>query len=182
MTYAVHLFFDDRTDAAIRAVWQEMSDSGVAPYLGISGNRPHISLSLCEEMDCPTFEKKLDALSQRAAKLPVSFQHIGIFPAPDATVFTGPVVTRELLALQSEVDGLLDGCCKWPEFEYYRPGHWIPHCALAMEFDQNLLNEALEIAGHLKLPLNGQVCGVGVIEFRPVKHLFSFDLGKVPSE
>ena len=101
-------------------------------------------------MDCATFEERLETLSHDAAQLPASFQHLGTFPTPGVAVFAGPVVTRELLALQCEVDGLLEGCCNWPEFEYYRPGYWIPHCTLAMEFDQDRLNEALEIAGHLK--------------------------------
>jgi hypothetical protein len=31
--------------------------------------------------------------------MPVSFQQLGIFPAPGVAVFTGSVVTQELLAL-----------------------------------------------------------------------------------
>ncbi len=172
MPYAVHLFFDEETDRTIRSVWQEMSESGVAPYLGVSGNRPHISLALCECLDLERCESGLKELIAKFNPLVVSFQTLGIFPPPNATVFTGPVVTQELLALQREVDGLLNSCCTWPEFDYYRPGHWIPHCTLAMEFDDSQLPRALEIAGHLKLPHNGSIDGVGVIEFRPVKHLF----------
>ena len=175
MPYAVHLFFDDTTDQAIRTIWQEMTDSGAAPYLGVSGNRPHISLVLCDELDPGDCERRLKDFSTHFKAMPVSFQTLGIFPG--TTVYTGPVVTRELLHLHREVDGLLDGCCKWPAFDYYRPGKWIPHCTLAMEFEASRLNEVLEIASHLKLPLNGQIVGLGVIEFRPVKHLFAFNLG-----
>ncbi|MGA9398085.1 MAG: hypothetical protein WBV22_07480 [Anaerolineaceae bacterium] len=46
MPYAVHLFFDPVTEQAIQTIWQELVDSGIAPYLGVSGNRPHISLAL----------------------------------------------------------------------------------------------------------------------------------------
>jgi hypothetical protein len=176
MPYAVHLFFDDHTDRTIRVIWQEMTDSGVAPYLGNSGNRPHISLALCDELDPGDCERRLKDFAARFKPMPVSFQTIGIFP--NTTVFTGPVVTQELLTLQREVDELLDGCCKWPEFDYYRPGKWIPHCTLAMEFEAGRLNDVLEISSHLKLPLNGQIVGLGVIEFRPVKNLFAFNLGE----
>jgi 2'-5' RNA ligase len=177
MPYAIHLFFDTETDQAILSIWQEMVDSGVAPYLGVSGNRPHISLALCEEFNQATCQKQMENWSIQAKPFPISFQSLGIFPAPDAVVFTAPVVTQELLALQREVDGMLDGCCKWPEFDYYRPGHWIPHCTLATEFEEKRLSEVLAIAAHLKLPLNGMACGVGVIEFRPVKNLFAVPLG-----
>lgn len=113
MPYAIHLFFDKYTDLAIRAIWQEMADCGVAPYLGTSGNKPHISLVLCDELDPGECAKKLKTFAEQFKPMPISFQTLGIFPGP--TVFTGPVVTRELLDLQCEVDGLLDGCCKWPE-------------------------------------------------------------------
>ncbi|MGA9398084.1 MAG: 2'-5' RNA ligase family protein [Anaerolineaceae bacterium] len=121
-------------------------------------------------MDRGGCQKRLEAWAAQVRPLPISFQNLGIFPAP------GAVVTQELLALQREVDGLLEGCCTWPAFNYYRPGHWIPHCTLAMEFDDDKLPKALDIACHLKLPLNGLISGVGVIEFRPVKHLFAFPL------
>ena len=54
MPFAVHLFFDENIDQAIHAIWREMADSGTAPYLGISGNRPHISLAFGEELDAAT--------------------------------------------------------------------------------------------------------------------------------
>jgi 2'-5' RNA ligase len=176
MPYATQLFFDPETEGAIHAIWQELVANGVAPYMGQSGNRPHISLALCDDLDPGACQLKLKAWAADVKPMPVSFQQIGIFPAQEPTVFTGPVVTPELLALQREVDGLLEGCCKWPEYDYYRPSNWIPHCTLAMEFDAARLNEVLEIAGHLKLPLNGKTSGVGLIEFRPVRQLFEIDL------
>jgi 2'-5' RNA ligase len=184
MPFAIQLFFDKKIELAIQATWHKMADSNVAPFLGTSGNRPHISLALCEELDKVTCQAKLETWAAGVKPLPVSFQQLGLFPAPGAVLFTGPVVTRELLALQREVDELLDGCCVWPEYDYYRPGKWIPHCTLAMEFEDALLPRALDIAFHLKLPLNGTIVGVGVIalkgagEFRPVKHLFAFNLGE----
>jgi len=177
MPFAIQLFFDSKVEQSIRTIWQEMAENNVAPYLGTSGNRPHISLALCDDLDKATCQAKLETWAAGVKPLPVSFQQLGLFPAPGAVVFAGPVVTRELLALQREVDELLDGCCVWPEYDYYRPGKWIPHCTLAMEFDDALLPRALDIASHLTLPLNGQIIGVGVIEFRPVKHLFDFEMG-----
>ena len=177
MPYAIQLFFDNRIEQAIQSIWHEQAESNIAPYLGTSGNRPHISLALCEELDRVACQARLENWATGVKPLPVSFQALGFFPAPGVTVFAAPVVTAELLALQRKVDGLLDGCCVWPEFDYYRPGYWIPHCTLAMEFDDSQLPRALEITSHLKLPLNGSISGVGVIEFRPVKHLFGFSLG-----
>ncbi len=135
MPYAVQLFFDDQTERTIQTVWNELVECDIAPYMGESGNRPHISLALCETLDRRVCEERIGAFAARTGPLPVSFQNLGIFPAPGAVVFVAPVVTQVLLELQRQVDKLLDGCCKWPEFEYYRPGYWIPHCTLAMEFE-----------------------------------------------
>ena len=54
MPFAIQLFFDNRTDQAIRAIWREMADSGTAPYLGFSVNSPQVNLALGEELDAAT--------------------------------------------------------------------------------------------------------------------------------
>jgi hypothetical protein len=54
---------------------------------------------------------------------------------------------------------------------YYRPGHWIPHCGLAIEFDGSRLYEALQVAQHLALPLQGKIHEIGLTEIPPVRQL-----------
>jgi hypothetical protein len=57
--YAIHFFFDEATDQAIRNIWKGMVDSGV----GTSGNRPQISLALCDELDPGDCERRLKDFS-----------------------------------------------------------------------------------------------------------------------
>lgn len=169
--YAIHLFFDPLTENAIRSVWRELAEGGTAPYFYHSNNRPHLTLSIYRSLDLPEARRRLAGLAASRPRLPLAFQYHGIFPGAVPTTFLGPRVTSPLLELHANVCHLLDDLGVLPEFNYYRPGHWIPHCGLAIEFDGSRLEEALRIAQHLRLPLQGEICEVGLTEMRPVRHL-----------
>jgi RimJ/RimL family protein N-acetyltransferase/2'-5' RNA ligase len=175
--YAIHLFFDSNTEIAIRSVWRELAESGTAPYFHHSANRPHLTLSIYRSLDLPEARLRLADLTARQAPLPISFQYYGTFPGSNPTIFLGPLVTSPLLEVQESVCQLLDDLGDLPEFDYYRPGRWIPHCGLASDFDGSRLYEALHIAEHLMLPLQGQICEIGLTEMRPVRHLCQWQLG-----
>jgi hypothetical protein len=113
------------------------------------------------------------------APLTISFQYHGIFPGDNPVTFLGPLVTSPLLDLQVSVCQLLDDLGELPEFDYYRPRHWIPHCGLAFNFDGSRLHEALQIGQHLTLPLQGQICEIGLTEMRPVRQLCQWQLGGI---
>jgi RimJ/RimL family protein N-acetyltransferase len=174
--YAIHLFFDPSTETAIRSVWRELAESGTAPYFHQSANRPHLTLSIYRALDLPEARQRLANLAARQAALPVSFQYQGLFTGASPTTFLGPLVTQPLLGFHASVCGALEDIGELPDFNYYRPGYWIPHCALATEFDSSRLFEAIRIDQHLPLPLQGQICEVGLSEMRPVRHLRTWQL------
>jgi len=89
MPYAVHVFFDTKTETAIKSVWKKLAETEIAPYF---------------------------------------------------------------------------------------PGQWMPHCTLALELEPRLITPVLDLGLQISLPLNGEITEMGVIEFRPVKHLFGFRL------
>ena len=179
--YAIHLFFDPHTENAIRSIWRELAESGVAPYFHRSANRPHLTLSIYRAIDLPAARRRLADLAARQAALPVSFQYHGVFPGANPTTFLGPLVTGPLLELQAGVCGLLDDIGELPDFDYYRPGHWIPHCGLAIEFDGSRLFEAMQIGQQIELPLQGQICEIGLTEMRPVRHLNTWSFQNKPN-
>jgi hypothetical protein len=43
MSFAVQLYFDPRSDTAIRSLWEAVASAGVPFPLRDSGNRPHFS-------------------------------------------------------------------------------------------------------------------------------------------
>jgi RimJ/RimL family protein N-acetyltransferase len=175
--YAIHLFFDPHTENAIRSIWLELAESGAAPYFYRSANRPHLTLSIYRSLDLPEACLRLTSLAARQAPLPLSFLSYGIFPGANPVIFLGPLVTTRLLEFQASVCRLLDDLGELPESDYYRPGHWIPHCGLAIEFGGSRLYEALQIAQHLILPIKGEIREIGLTEMRPVRHLNQWLLG-----
>jgi hypothetical protein len=52
----------------------------------------------------------------------------------------------------------------------------VPHCTLGMSLASEKVMKVIQIGSELPLLLEGHVTEIGVIEFRPVKHLFAFQL------
>lgn len=173
MPFAVHLFFDQSTEAIIKSAWKKLADTGIAPYMHQSANRPHFSLAIYQNIDLTECNQILRSLTASSKRLPISLQYLGVFPTTPATVFLSSPVTASLLDLHSQVYEKLHFIGTDP-LQYYLPGNWVPHCTLALELEPGLLSQALEIGLQISLPINGEITEIGVIEFRPVEHLFSF--------
>lgn len=177
MSFAIHLFFDADTETSIHAVWKELSDSGLAPYLYQSANRPHLTLAIYQEMDQNLAKTRLETLAEKIGPLHLSFQSFGIFSLPQAAVFLGPTVTNSLLELHTKTHQVFGEFSRQPE-PYYLPGNWIPHCALALEINFEAIQPVMEIGMRLlKLPLEGQITEIGLVGFRPMVHLCTYSLG-----
>jgi 2'-5' RNA ligase len=175
MPFAVHLFFDANTEAIIRSAWRDLADTGIAPYMHQSANRPHFSLAIYQHLDLKECEQLLESFAATKHPLPVAFQYLGVFSTTPAVVFLGSTVTLPLLAFHAQLHETLRSICADPN-PYYLPGHWVPHCTLALELEPRLISQALDVGRQLSLPLQGQITEIGVIEFRPVRHLFGFSL------
>ena len=173
MFYAIHAFFDPQTEAAIKVVWKELADSGTAPYLYQSANRPHLTLAIYDTLDLAAGEARLGNLAAASPPLPVIFHSLGMFTTPRAAVFLAPRVDAALLELQAHVHQVFAEVTSNPD-EYYLPGKWVPHCALALELDKATAVRVIQMAMNIPLPLVGQVTELGAIEARPVRHLFGF--------
>ncbi len=178
MPHAILLYFDSQTETAIHAIWKELADSGTAPYLHESPNRPHIKLAIFEGLQLAEAEARLRRLAAECHPLALDFKQIGIFPNPRPTVFLGPAPSTALLDLQARVDRALCDTGTYPPYDFFRAGHWLPHCLLAMDLPPEQLNNALTIAMHLALPFQGEATEIGVIEFHPVKHVLRLELGR----
>lgn len=177
MTYSIGLYFDPQTETEIRRIWQIMAENAIEEYLYSSANRPHITLTIFEDLDTTKAENLLRDFALRHTPFPISFQAIGLFPST-AAIFLNPVVTGQLLNIQRELHNLLVPFAALPEFPYYLPDQWIPHCGLAIEMPpENLLPAMKTAINNLVLPLNAEVREIGLTSFRPVVHLLGYRLG-----
>lgn len=176
MPHAVMVYFDAQTESAIQKIWKELDETGVAPYLHRSANRPHFKLAIYEDVDTAVSQQQLQSIAATTARIPVHFKSLGIFPNLKPTVFLAPSVTPNLLHLQTKVTTALNHFGKCPPYDFFLADHWVPHCLLGFDLEPSNLAGVLECAMHLQLPLDGLIEEIGFVEFHPVKHLFTFPL------
>lgn len=179
MPYAVHLFFDPYTEKIIRSAWKKLADSNISPYMSQSDNRPHFSLAIYQTIDLKACEQKLQSFASTCYQMSVSLEYLGIFPTDPAVVFLSAPISSSLIDLHAKVHELLQPISS-DAASYYLPGNWVPHCTLAFELETKLISQALNIGLQIPLPISGIITEIGLIEFRPVKHLLNYQL-KEPS-
>lgn len=175
MTLALPLYFDPAAEAAIQTVIAALAEHGVAPFMQSAGIRPHLTLAIYRDIDPARCETLLKPLVGSLPPLPLLFSHLGVFTSPDPVVFLAPTPTRALAELHQRVNALLAEAGDQPS-SYYLPDLWVPHCTLAVEFDENRISEAVEIARRLPLPLRGWGAQICLVAFPDFNHLFRLDI------
>lgn len=177
MPYSIGLYFDQKTDSLVRDLWKSLAVKELASYYHQSGNRPHITMGVFNDINLSKAEKLLLQTSQSLKPISLSFQQIGIFPSPVGTVFWGPVVTKNLLDFQLNLYKRFYKFSVQSEMSFYKPDNWIPHIGLAMDIeDISVIPQIVKLCQTLPNPHLGTVIEIGLISFRPVKQLLNFPL------
>jgi 2'-5' RNA ligase len=180
MTYSIGAYFDQETETEIRRIWKALAVSQAAEYLYVSNDRPHITLSIFDNLDQEKTSQLMCSLAHEFPVMEVSFQSIGIFPSN--AVFLAPIVSPTLLDLQRRSHESLISFSKLPDHPYFVPGNWVPHCSLAIEFlPEKIMGVLQAVMQEARLPLNGKITALGLTSFRPVVHLMSCELNTDPS-
>ena len=177
LPYSIGLYFDPETDHTVQEIWRHLAEDGLADYYPVSGNRPHITLVLFEDTDVGRAESVLREVVAEQPAFPLSFQQVGVFPGAKPVVFWAPVITQTLLALQKRLYDRLADFSQPPEFDFYQPDHWIPHCGLAMEIGTRAsVPDIVRACLSLPNPHVAEALEIGLISFRPVKEIITLPL------
>jgi 2'-5' RNA ligase len=177
MSYAVVFYLDPIKAAPLQAVINELGSKNIAPYMHNIQLQPHITLAIYDRLECQVCEQKIAAFAKEVHGFNLLFSSIGIFDNTNPVVFAAPTLTRALLELHQRLHTLLEDEAHHP-WEIYKPGLWVPHCSLAVEFPQQNLYQALEICLQLELPLQVPVSTLGVMQFEPISPLYDYPLKK----
>jgi 2'-5' RNA ligase len=180
MPYAIELFFDTDADAKIRRVWDDLAMIG-SSFMRDSGARPHVSLAVYDSLDASSAQILLDRFASTAPSFSFTLNSLGVFVSSPPVAFLSPKVSHDLLHLHSQFFSVFSmaGFDCWP---HYTPTHWVPHCTIAMDLEPNQLPGLHEICQTASLPITGIFTEIGIVEFRPVRHLHSAPLtGPSPS-
>ena len=107
MVHSVELVFDADTEAAVRRIWDDLTDAGVRSLASSTSpsNRPHVTLAVAEHMDDAVDDALRPLL--RLLPLPCTIGAPMVFGRGPFTLVRLVMPSTELLALHAEVhDGV----------------------------------------------------------------------------
>lgn len=172
MPYAIELYLDNKSSEIIKSIREDLRSSKINVD---EGTDPHITLAIYDNFKLDIFTEKLKQFSDRLSSEDVTFSSMGIFVLERPVLFLAPVVTKILLSIHSDFYGYFK---KYNEkaWDYYKPGSWVPHCTLGIELTWEMVKRANDIIKDLTLPIHGRLEKIGILEFKPNRHLAEFKL------
>ncbi|XP_022989855.1 uncharacterized protein LOC111810600 [Cucurbita pepo subsp. pepo] len=174
--FAIELYFDPALENQVLKAWNVLARRQISTQLIEIESRPHITLFSSPFLEPTKVESIVKNFASKQEPLPLSLASIGSLPNDNNILFLGPAPSISLLQFQSQLceamrkEGIETG-------EEYRLGSWIPHCSVAQEVPKARMAEAFCVLRDLKLPVSGYAIDIGLVEFSPVRELFSFVLG-----
>uniref|UniRef100_A0A1J3EDB4 Cyclic phosphodiesterase n=1 Tax=Noccaea caerulescens TaxID=107243 RepID=A0A1J3EDB4_NOCCA len=174
--YAIEFYFDPALENQVLKAWNVFARRQISTKLINTESRPHITLFSTSFVDSTKLEPIIKTFASRQEPLSLSFSSIGSFSSDNNVLFLSPTPSLSLLQLQVQLcdamkkEGVEIG-------EEYRPDSWVPFCPVALDVPKSRMAEAFSVLRDLKLPVNGYAMDVGLVEFSPVREVFSFALG-----
>jgi len=177
MPFAVEMYMDAGSDAAIRRTWSALAEAGIKSAMLDAGYRPHVSLGVCEELEVDGLARELAFFAKWLPPFALTLSSVGIFPGRDHVIFLGVTMTPELLSINDDFHGFFGKYAK-AQREHYQIGKWVPHCTLAFDLSDDVIGKATEVCRCMPLPILGRIEEVGVAEVSPssARILYSCDL------
>lgn len=177
MPFSVELYMGDPAAAAVRQLWQSLVQEGIPSQPLALGARPHISICVYESLDSALVAKKLEIFARQFEPFSIVLESVDTFPASNGVVFLAPRSSEALIEAHRQFHKEFDGY-RAKASPYYLPKNWQPHCTIAEDLSSEQVSHAIEVCRKAHLPIRGQLVQVGLIEFRPIKEVCLFALGK----
>lgn len=174
MGFAVIQYLEPGAEARVQALWQALAEAGISGTMTAAGIRPHITLGGFDGPLPPRLCEELGQLAARTAPLAVTFAGIGVFAGEDV-LYLAPVVTMEMLAFHAQLHACLEGLGV-AQAEYYLPGHWVPHCTLAIGLPPDKIAGVLDLCRRRGVFAPASIVEIGLVETAPIGPVCSFPL------
>ncbi|XP_040383248.1 uncharacterized protein LOC121055290 [Oryza brachyantha] len=182
--YAVELYFDPALENQVLKAWNALARRQLSSRLIDAASRPHLPLlhlPAAALADPLRLAPSLRALASRLDPLPLALSSLASPPSSlDAGVlFLAPTPSAALLGIHAQLCELLrkDAGVEVPDG--FRPDHWVPRCAVAIDVPRGRMAEAFCVLRELKLlPVSGYGMDIALVEVGPVvRELVSYPLG-----
>lgn len=176
MGFAVILCFEPEAEARLQGLWQALAEGGINSTMVAAGFRPHITLGGFDGAPPKGLCEELQQLVARTPPLTVAFSGIGVFPTEEV-LYLAPVVTMELLELQARLRACLAGLGV-AQPEHYQPGHWVPHCTLAIGLPPEKIAGVLDLCRRHDAFAPARAAEIVLVETTPVGSVCTLSLGQ----
>ena len=145
MAHSIELLLDPDGDAAIRSIWDQLSQAGLPSQNRVTSdtNRPHVTLLAAGRIDAG-IDAVLRDLAPRLGFTCVVGAPV-VFTGPRMTLARLIVPSEELLALHDDVYRLSGPYLTGEPFAHCVPGHWTPHATLGRRFTTEQIGAALDV-------------------------------------
>jgi hypothetical protein len=196
--YAVELYFDPALENQVLKAWNALARRQLGSRLIDAAARPHLPLLHLPAAALPPpgtgaaggdpllrLAPSLRALASRLDPLPLALSSLAALPASasssshDNVLFLAPTPSAALLGLHAQLCELLrkDAGVEVPDA--FRPDHWLPRCAVAVDVPRGRMAEAFCVLRELKLlPVSGYGMDIALVEVgATVRELVSYPLG-----
>ncbi|NKQ51744.1 2'-5' RNA ligase family protein [Amycolatopsis sp. K13G38] len=160
MALAVCLLFDNRTDRALRGLWDRVEERGVPTLRSHTHglHHPHMSLAVLLDWDLGKVRAAVEALPG-GGPFEVHFEAVGVFPRGRVSLI--PAAPVDLVARQQAVVEAVRGTGALVH-KHYETGRWLPHCSLAPRASLRELPAVAALAYDV-FPLTANVTRAAVI-------------------
>lgn len=175
MGFAVELYFDPKTEKALRDLRKVLAEAGIRPVLDEIGDRPHISLAVFSQVDVDVMLEEVEKFAGEARPLPITLSAIGAFASAEAVLFLNPAVTQELMDVHWDFHQML-GDLKMHPHAYYQPDRWVPHSTIAQNVQEGMVGSAFDVLRKSFKPISGTLVEMGLVRFRPVESIGVYPL------
>lgn len=168
MAYAISLKCANDTAAPVLDLWDEASRFETVPSMRPLNYKPHLTLAIYDNVLPEPLLQAVRKVFRGMPALSIEFSGIHHFPNELLVLWVRPVDDSALRriheALHSQLEPLL---CR----EHYRPGHWQPHCTIAMHIPQTSAASALTWAAETPARFTIRFDVVDILRFPPVEIL-----------
>jgi 2'-5' RNA ligase len=147
MVHSIELTLDAGADAAVRELWQALSEAGVPSQAGHRSptNRPHVTVTVAAQLSADA-EADLVQVVDRLP-LPCRLGAPMVFGRGPYTLVLLVIPSPELLDLHVEVNRICLPHMQSGPLAHAMPGQWTPHVTLARRMRADLLEQALTVVG-----------------------------------
>ncbi|KAK7316418.1 hypothetical protein VNO77_35440 [Canavalia gladiata] len=174
--FAIELYLEPALENQVLKAWNVLARRQISTQLIEMESRPHITLFSAPFLEPSKLEPLLKTFASKHDPLPLSFSSIGTFSNDNNLLFLSPTPSISLLQFQSQLcDAIKKEGIDVPD--HYAFNSWIPYCSVAHQVPKSRIAEAFSILRDLKLPVSGYAVDIGLVQFSPVRELFSFVLG-----